>query len=51
MPPPPDETLDLFPERTERRLEPHAPLAERMRPDRLEDLVGHEDMLAPGRPL
>jgi len=51
MPPPPDETLDLFPERSERRLEPHAPLAERMRPHRLEDLVGHEDMLAPGRPL
>lgn len=51
MPPPPDETLDLFPERSERRLEPHAPLAERMRPRRLEDLVGHESMLAPGRPL
>jgi len=47
----PDETLDLFPERTQRRLEPHAPLAERMRPRRLEDLVGHEDQLAPGRPL
>jgi len=47
----PDETLDLFPERTQRRLEPHAPLAERMRPRRLEDLVGHEDLLAPGRPL
>lgn len=50
-PPPPDETLDLFPERTERKLEPHAPLAERMRPRRLEDLVGHETLLAPGRPL
>ncbi|HPG26952.1 MAG TPA: replication-associated recombination protein A, partial [Myxococcota bacterium] len=48
---PPDETLDLFPERSERRLEPHAPLAERMRPRRLEDLVGHEALLAPGRPL
>ena len=47
----PDETLDLFPERRERRLEPHAPLAERMRPARLEDLVGHEALLAPGRPL
>ncbi len=47
----PDETLDLFPERTERRLEPNAPLAERMRPRRLEDLVGHEELLAPGRPL
>jgi putative ATPase len=48
---PSDETLDLFPERAERRLEPHAPLAERMRPRRLEDLLGHEQLLAPGRPL
>ena len=47
----PDETLDLFPERAERRLEPHAPLAERMRPTRLEDLVGQESQLAEGRPL
>jgi len=46
-----DETLDLFPERAARSLEPHAPLAERMRPRRLEELVGHEDLLAPGRPL
>ncbi len=48
---PPDETLDLFPNRAERRLEPHAPLAERMRPRRLEDLLGHEELLAPGRPF
>jgi putative ATPase len=47
----PDETLDLFPEQTERRLEPNAPLAERMRPRRLADLVGHEELLAPGRAL
>ena len=46
-----DETLDLFPERAARALEPHAPLAERMRPRRLEELVGHEELLAPGRPL
>ncbi len=46
-----DGTLDLFPEKTERTLEPHAPLAERMRPRQLEDLVGHEALLAPGRPL
>jgi putative ATPase len=46
-----DETLDLFPERRERRLEPHAPLAERMRPRSLDELVGHEELLAPGRPL
>ena len=48
---PPDDTLDLFPEKTQRRLEPHAPLAERMRPRDLEDLVGHDALLAPGRPL
>ncbi len=46
-----DETLDLFPERAARALEPHAPLAERMRPRRLDELVGHEALLAPGRPL
>jgi putative ATPase len=46
-----DETLDLFPERAARNLEPHAPLAERMRPRRLEELVGHDALLAPGRPL
>ncbi|MEZ4278025.1 MAG: replication-associated recombination protein A [Myxococcota bacterium] len=46
-----DETLDLFPERAARSLEPHAPLAERMRPRRLEELVGHESLFAPGRPL
>ena len=51
MPPPPNETFDLFPEKTERRLEPHAPLAERMRPRTLEELVGHEELLAPGCPL
>ena len=51
MPPPPNETFDLFPEKTERRLEPHAPLAERMRPRSLEELVGHEELLAPGCPL
>ncbi|MFO0687214.1 MAG: replication-associated recombination protein A [Myxococcota bacterium] len=46
-----DETLDLFPERAARTLELHAPLAERMRPRRLEELVGHEALLTPGRPL
>jgi len=46
-----DETLDLFPERAVRSLEPHAPLAERMRPRTLEELFGHEELLAPGRPL
>lgn len=49
--PPPDDTLDLFPEKAARRVEPHAPLAERMRPRSLEELVGQEALLAPGRPL
>jgi len=49
--PPPDDTLDLFPEKVERRLEPHAPLAERMRPRSLQQWVGHEELLAPGKPL
>jgi putative ATPase len=48
---PPDDTLDLFPNKTRRRLEPHAPLAERMRPRHLEELIGHESLVAPGRPL
>lgn len=46
-----DLTLELFPDKATRALEPHAPLAERMRPRRLEELVGHEALLAPGRPL
>ena len=31
--------------------QPHAPLAERMRPKRLEDVVGQRHLLGPGRPL
>ncbi len=31
--------------------DPKRPLAERMRPDRLEDFVGQEHILAPGKPL
>jgi len=29
----------------------HAPLADRIRPTRFEDLLGQDDLLAPGRPL
>jgi putative ATPase len=35
----------------ERRAEPGTPLAERMRPHTLDDVVGQEAILAPGRPL
>ncbi|MCX6620410.1 MAG: replication-associated recombination protein A, partial [Acidobacteria bacterium] len=31
--------------------DPRRPLAERMRPDRLEDYVGQQHILAPGKPL
>jgi hypothetical protein len=32
-------------------VDPSAPLAERMRPRTLDDIVGQETLLAPGRPL
>ena len=35
----------------ERRTDPGTPLAERMRPHTLDDVVGQEAILAPGRPL
>ena len=50
---PPDESLELFSEPTSRRAKPdrNAPLADRMRPTRLEDVVGQEALLAPGAAL
>ncbi len=47
--------LELFPD-PEERMEPtedggHAPLAARMRPRRLDDLRGQEEVLGPGTPL
>jgi putative ATPase len=41
----------LPPRRTPDRLDPGAPLADRMRPRTLDELVGQEELLAPGRPL
>jgi putative ATPase len=50
--------MDLFdddpaPSKTaaDARVDPSAPLAERMRPRTLDDIVGQEALLAPGRPL
>jgi putative ATPase len=37
--------------REEERPDESRPLAERMRPERLEDFVGQEHLLAPGKPL
>ena len=42
---------DLFPERESTAAEVPPPLAERMRPRTFEDLLGQEEILAPGRPL
>ncbi|MBI3777304.1 MAG: replication-associated recombination protein A [Gammaproteobacteria bacterium] len=41
-------TQDLFPET---RTKPWQPLADRMRPQRLEDFFGQSHLLAPGKPL
>jgi putative ATPase len=48
--------MDLFADDTERTppapaVDPDAPLAERMRPRTLDDIVGQEMLLGPGRPL
>jgi putative ATPase len=47
---PPEELLELFPS-AKGKLGPAAPLAERMRPRTLDDIVGQDALLAPGRPL
>lgn len=39
---------DLFPETQTKAWQP---LADRLRPQRLDDLVGQEHLLAPGKPL
>ena len=45
------EQSDLFEAALERRLAEHGPLASRMRPKSLDEVVGQERLLAPGRPL
>ncbi|MCU1455777.1 MAG: putative ATPase [Acidimicrobiales bacterium] len=42
---------DLFGASAEQQLAARAPLADRMRPVRLDDIVGQDHLLAPGRPL
>lgn len=48
---PPDETMDLFPTRAKRRLDPHAPLADRMRPRSFEDMIGQVGLIGEGSAL
>src|SRR5262249_59324090 len=47
----PDESLDLFPSERSARGAPAAPLAERMRPRRLDEMIGQPQLLAPGAGL
>lgn len=43
--------MDLFELKIKNNLERHAPLAERMRPESLDDFYGHTDILGPGKAL
>jgi putative ATPase len=45
------EPADLFQAALERRLAEHGPLAARMRPQSLDEVVGQKHLLGPGRPL
>jgi putative ATPase len=42
---------DLFGAAAEEKLAAQAPLADRMRPTRLDDIVGQDEVLGPGKPL
>src|ERR1700755_2654883 len=42
---------DLFAAAAEERLQSRAPLAARLRPQSLDEVVGQRDLLGPGRPL
>src|SRR3954454_20855321 len=42
---------DLFTEAAEQHLRSHAPLAARLRPRTLDDVVGQQHLLGPGKPL
>jgi putative ATPase len=42
---------DLFAAAASERIAARAPLADRLRPVRLDDIVGQDDLLAPGKPL
>jgi len=51
---PPDDELELFataPANRSDRVDPRAPLADRMRPRTLDEVVGQDDLIRPGGPL
>ncbi|MBW2229712.1 MAG: replication-associated recombination protein A [Deltaproteobacteria bacterium] len=43
--------MDLFPTRPRRRLDPHAPLADRMRPRSFEEMIGQPQLVGEGSAL
>jgi putative ATPase len=50
---PPEDSLELFPQREPDpdAFDPRAPLAERMRPRSIDEVVGQQDLVGPGGPL
>jgi len=48
---PPDDTLEMFPTRAQRRIDPRAPLADRMRPRDFDEMLGQEDLVGEGTAL
>lgn len=46
-----DESMELFPDRPKRRIDPRAPLADRMRPQSFDELLGQEHLTAEGSAL
>jgi len=48
---PPDDSLELFPDRPKRQTDARAPLADRMRPRRFDEMIGQEHLVGPGTAL
>ena len=46
-----DESMELFPDRPRRRVDPRAPLADRMRPASFDEMLGQEELTAEGSAL
>lgn len=46
-----EQNMDLFPNRPRRKVDPHAPLADRMRPRCFEDMIGQEALVGEGTAL
>lgn len=47
----PDDSMELFPERPKRRIDPRAPLADRMRPQSFDEMLGQEQLTGKGTAL